>query len=1025
MKPLVLVLEAFGPYAGRQELDFADLKGQDFFLIHGPTGAGKTSILDGISYALYGVTSGGLREAKDLRSHFATPETSTRVVFDFALGDHTYRVERSPEQAVPKAPTKRNPKSEAATFRKQAHSARLWELKGGEAVPLTPDKPSAVDAKVAQLMGFQASQFRQVVLLPQGRFQEFMLSGSTERQAILQTLFQTGRYARIAETLAEDERLLKESARATLGEIRQLLSQAGAESVEELPGRIQAAEARAGSLRSEQAAALEALRVSDSALQAGRQAADRLAARETLRIELEGLRAASRQMASRRTELDRARRAGTVLAEARRLEEARRRLEDLKAEEGRLAREAQAGETALALAEDALKEAMGHEIRREELRGAIARLKDLQPRLQAMEEARTEARTAAQERGGLEDRAGELRRGLDRAQRDLAGHQATQQELRTEAAQALGREGLLYLIKKVRGQRLELERHLAEADRAQAAHDAALGARDAAQAAAFASRERFRSLLERRLETHAARLAEALADGQPCPVCGSPDHPRPARTAAHPPEEVDLGVAQDQEEADSAALARTQEALRARLGTLEAVRARRDALMEALGEHAQSTPETLAEIEERHRRDLERSRTANARLPELEAKLAQAEQDREQAERRVEDVRTALTAVQARETTARARLQLLEEGLLAELRVPGALSTRLEQAERELVDSEAALASAREARYEAWDARQAARVRLEGLREQVARGREEAERCDAEFEAALTQAGFHGREDHALARRSPEETAALATELETYDTALAVATDRAARAETQAEGLAAPDLTGLETAQAAAQAHYAATGEALGHAQSEEAVLQRLEADLTRLVRARDDQDRRYRLVAGLARVARGEEGDRISFERYVQGALLDEVLVSASERLRRMSKQRYALRRAVGGGDLRKAGGLQLEITDTHTGRARAVSTLSGGEGFQASLALALGLSDVVQRHAGGIRLDTVFIDEGFGSLDPEALDLALRTLEDLKQGGRLVGLISHLEEIKARIPARLEVIPGPGGSHAAFRVE
>ncbi len=171
--------------------------------------------------------------------------------------------------------------------------------------------------------------------------------------------------------------------------------------------------------------------------------------------------------------------------------------------------------------------------------------------------------------------------------------------------------------------------------------------------------------------------------------------------------------------------------------------------------------------------------------------------------------------------------------------------------------------------------------------------------------------------------------------------------------------------------------------------------------------------------------MARGEEGDRVSFERFVQGAILDEVLISASERLRRMSKQRYALRRATVSTDLRKAGGLQLEITDSHTGRARAVSSLSGGEGFQASLALALGLSDVVQRHAGGIRLDTVFIDEGFGSLDSEALDLALRTLEDLNQGGRLVGLISHLEEVKARIPARLEVTPGPGGSHARFRIE
>ncbi|HEX7552166.1 MAG TPA: SbcC/MukB-like Walker B domain-containing protein, partial [Geothrix sp.] len=233
------------------------------------------------------------------------------------------------------------------------------------------------------------------------------------------------------------------------------------------------------------------------------------------------------------------------------------------------------------------------------------------------------------------------------------------------------------------------------------------------------------------------------------------------------------------------------------------------------------------------------------------------------------------------------------------------------------------------------------------------------------------------------------------------------------------------DLTALQSARDEAQARLTQAAEALGRALADGAALNRLEADLTRLTLDMGSQDRRYRAVANLARVARGDEGDRISYERFVQGAILDEVLISASERLRRMSKQRYALRRATTSPDQRRAGGLQLEITDSHTGRARAVSSLSGGEGFQASLALALGLSDVVQRHAGGIRLDTVFIDEGFGSLDPEALDLALRTLEDLNQGGRLVGLISHLEEVKARIPARLEVIPGPGGSHARFRVE
>jgi exonuclease SbcC len=317
-----------------------------------------------------------------------------------------------------------------------------------------------------------------------------------------------------------------------------------------------------------------------------------------------------------------------------------------------------------------------------------------------------------------------------------------------------------------------------------------------------------------------------------------------------------------------------------------------------------------------------------------------------------------------------------------------------------------------------------AQATLKAHQKQLEATRTESWGLGEAFEAALLAAHFHDRTDFDRARRTHGEVQSLSDSLDRYAADLAAATRRCAQAEELADGLAAPDLPALQADRDTAQARFAQAAEALGRAQSERAALDHLEAELRRLTEASGDQDRRYRAVANLARVARGDDGDRVSFERHVQGAILDEVLVSASQRLLRMSKQRYALRRAALSTDQRKAGGLQLEITDTHTGRARAVSSLSGGEGFQASLALALGLSDVVQRHAGGIRLDTVFIDEGFGSLDPEALDLALRTLEDLNQGGRLVGLISHLEEVKARIPARLEVTPGPGGSHARFRV-
>ncbi|MDP1832378.1 MAG: SMC family ATPase [Geothrix sp.] len=1016
MKPLRLTLEAFGPYAGRQDLDFGDLKDQAFFLIHGPTGAGKTSILDGISYALYGETSGGLRETRDLRSHFAPAGVPTRVRFDFALGARQFRVERSPEQQVPK--------QRGEGTKKQPATANLWELKAGAEVPLATEKPTLVDAKVADLVGFEASQFRQVVLLPQGRFQEFMLAGSTERQAILQNLFQTTRYARITEALVEEEKALKEAMRATQAETRQRLEQAGVKAVEELPGLARAAAARVEALASEQAAASTCLDQASTMWIEGSRAAERLVEREAAQADLERIQGLSRVMEARRTELDRARRCETVLPAIQRLEEIQARILEQGGEEDRLSAAAGALDEAFVRVETALAEAEQHGIRREELRRTISRLKDLEPKLEALEAARKEAREAALGRGRFGDLAEEQKQRLEARRQELSRQKGILQETRTEAAQEAGREGLLYLVRKRLSQREDLERSLDEVQRAEGALASAQESQRTAHKAVHAARERHRVLQERRLMAHAARLARDLEAGRPCPVCGSETHPHPARPSVDLPDEQDLRQAMEQQEEAETVLARAQDTTASRGAALEMAHARRQDLIEALGEHADISLETLTAIETRHREELDRSRAAGSGLPTAERQLALAEEARNLAEAKLSETHQRLSELMFQEAGAKARMQLLEEELLQELRVPGALSTRRKEAELELETSEARLAAARAAREPAQTAVLEARATLSAQRAHLEAARTESWSRAEAFEEALATAHFHGRADFDLARRGAEEMRVLREALEAHAVESSAAARRMDQAALQARDLTAPDLPALQSARDEAQARFARVAEALGGALAEQAALDRLERDLTRLTVEMGSQDRRYRAVANLARVARGDDGDRVSFERFVQGAILDEVLVSASERLRRMSKQRYGLRRAATSLDQRRAGGLQLEITDSHTGRSRAVSSLSGGEGFQASLALALGLSDVVQRHAGGIRLDTVFIDEGFGSLDPEALDLALRTLEELNQGGRLVGLISHLEEVKARIPARLEVIPGPGGSHARFRV-
>ena len=1015
MKPLRLTLEAFGPYAGRQDLDFADLKQQSFFLIHGPTGAGKTSLLDAICYALYGETSGGLRETRDLRSHFASAEVPTQVRFEFALGSRRFRVERSPEQQVPR--------HRGEGTKKQASVANLWELKEGAEIVLASVKPALVDAKVSELLGFEASQFRQVVLLPQGRFQEFMLTGSTERQAILQTLFQTSRFARITAALVEEERSLKESLRELQAGIRRYLAQAGVKTLDELPALVAASAMRLEELTAEQQAADAFLEQTSKALMEGTWAAERLKELEVAQAELERLQGMTRVMEAHRTELDRARRCESVLPAIQRLEDIQASILEQEAEEAQLAAAAGTLEAAFARVEEALAKAEQHAVRREELRRTIARLKDLEPKLEALETARKEAREVALGRGRLGDLAEDQRRSLETRRQELSRQRLALQETRTEAAQETGREGLLYLIRKRRSQREDLGRSLDEVKRAEEAFETAQHLQMATQETVQSARERCRILQERRLAAHAARLAKDLIAGQPCPVCGSKAHPHLAGFSFDQPDEQDLRQAMEQQEDAEIVLARAQEATASRRVALEIALDRRKSLLEALGGHSDTSLESLAAIETQHREDLDRSRAAGIGLASAERLLALAEEARNRAEAVLSETNQRISDLMVQDAAVKARIHLLEEELLQELRVPGALSIRRKEAVEELEASEARLAAARDAREPAQTQLLEARAALHACRARLESARAEAKGRQAAFEEALAAAHFHGRADFDRARRSADEMRAMAEAIEAHAAEVSAAVRRLDQATLQAKELPPPDLSALHSAKDEAQARFAQAAEAVGRAMAEQATLEHLQQELTRLTGELDSQNQRCRAVTHLARAARGEGG--ISYEQFAQGFIMDEVLVSASARLRQMSMQRYGLRRVASSPDTRKSGGLQLEITDHYSGRSRAVSSLSGGESFQASLALALGLSDAVQRHAGGIRLDTVFIDEGFGSLDSEALDLALRTLEDLNQGGRLVGLISHLEEVKARIPARLEVTPGPGGSRARFRVE
>ncbi|MBK6851760.1 MAG: SMC family ATPase [Burkholderiales bacterium] len=1024
MRPLRLTLQAFGPFARRQTIDFGLLGDKTFFLIHGPTGSGKTSILDGLCFALFGDSSGDDRKSEHMRSHHADDDLLTEVTLDFALGDKHYRVHRVPEQ-MRKA-------KRGGGLTKQDKDAELWRLGQGDD-SLQPDgKPittgwTKVTAAMVELLGFESAQFRQVIVLPQGKFFDFLKSSTQERERILQTLFGTELYKRIEEALKRSADLLQREGEAVQVQRKALLDQARAESAEALDTRRQQQHHELATRRlAEQTSATAAL-AAEARLAEARRVADRFAELDKSGVDLQTLRADQPRRDVDKARLDAARRAATLvpidqaLAEVEhqlRAEDQRARLaatdlttaqQLVQTSAATLAREtARAGEKDVLVARIAELDALKAKV--ETLAAARAETATAGKRhelaLAAQKAARLSVTTGAQTLQDLVTRQQALR--LQGA--GLEAHRLTLTQLQTRLASARALAGCLHDL--ATGAKLLVTRQTAQAQAVTALAEATTR-RDATR--------------RDWIQGQAARLALALAQGQPCPVCGATDHPTLARHDA-------VLVGDDALQSAEDALVRAQAALRSadqQLGQCQsdqcALEARITEIRQGLAATggADQTDPSLDELSvqiKAAQAALTQADTAVAALAGVDAQI-NAAQARAQADELA--ALAADTAAQQAGATLQELAGRLQERIAA---VPADLAEP-----RTLESARAAAVSARDALIRAFDAatvaaqqagqRQAeAGARLEASTQACARLASQQQEKAAQFAAELLAAGFV---DAAACRDARLETAildALAASLLAFDKQLAAAVDRQARAAAQTHELARPDLASAISTHDEAKAALLAVSKAVRDAVAALDDTNRFLATLQQLQQQFAQLEARYTLHRQVANVATGDNPHRMSLQRYVLATLLEEVLAATTRRLTVMSRGRYSMQRKTGSGDRRAAAGLDLEIFDQYTGSSRGVATLSGGESFLASLALALGLSDVVQSYAGGIRLDAIFVDEGFGTLDPEALDFAIRTLEDLQQTGRLVGIISHVAELKEFIDARLELKATPQGSEAVF---
>lgn len=1018
MRPLRLTMQAFGPYRSAETLDFAALGANKLFLIHGETGAGKTSILDAIVFALYGETSGGERSAGQMRCESADPGLATEVGFSFALGARAFRVLRRPKQELAA--------QRGSGLVLKPAEAKLWETTGVEAGAegkLLAAKIRDVDEALRGLLGFSLEQFRQVVILPQGKFRDLLAAGSDKREEILRQLFHTDECAALERRLHERAREVVQQKADLATERRIRLEGTGVQDEAELAPLIAAAADAAGAAAEEATAAEARAQEAAAALAAALSADEALQALVTAEEKLRRLEAGEAQMDELAGVVARAREAEKVAPLAAAAERAGEEL-------GAALAEQEAGAAVLEAAV-AARQAAARALHAEEQRAPerAAALDEAQ-RLAQIRARRTDWERAEQERREAAVAQAAAVAALRRAEAAAERARGARDEARQSAAAAVRAAGELMAAQS----ELERAREVAARCQARDAADVALEAAIRARAQVAAKARGLQDELDR-LEAEltsleaswrAARagvLAAELSEDQPCPVCGSVVHPAPARAAAA---------------VDDAAV----DALRARV---DAARGRRDAGRDAVGK-AETAVET-ARVEHALRADLvpgdlsamqaERSAQecevawaalsrASEAVPDPEAALAAAELAVETAEAALASAtqaeREAADAYAGRAGVAAE----LAAGIPEEMRERSAMEKAVRRSEERVTALQQALEEARSAAKQADEAGVAAERDARAAETAHERAALAAAQAAQHCQAALREHGFATTAACQAALMAPEELRGAEEQVLAFRGELGEARGRLKQArEAAAAHPLGGDVAAAREVVAAAGAESRAAQKAQHEAEAQLGSLQEVRRSLDDIDVRSDEIARRFEVVGTLDLLASGQAGaGRVSFQRWVLGAYLDDVLVAASRRLVTMSRGRFRLERQRDAADLRRPSGLDLAVFDAWSNRSRPAITLSGGESFLAALSLALGLAETVQEQSRATPLETIFVDEGFGALDPDALDQAMDALTELKDSGRLVGVITHVPELRQVIDARLEVNGGPGGSHTRFVV-
>ena len=1024
MKPISLTIEAFGPYRDSVTLDFSALQDHSMFLISGPTGAGKTSILDAMVYALYGEPSGEVRKTDAIRSDFAEPERMTRVDFSFAIGEAQYRVERLPKQWVAK--------KRGTGMREQNASATVYEMKDGE-WKVVATSAAAIRDTIQRIIGFHKDQFLQVVLLPQGEFRKLLVASTSEREELLHTLFRTELYRKLQEALkaAYDD--------AKAGIETNLTKQAAL--IQSIP-------------HDEETPVLTVEHVREL-----------LANREPYR---DGLVVKRDEAVTEVDQFNALRNEWAVYNQAQQsLAEASSKLDLIKAREGKrsslrekvqfitsltpsyeLYKQFSDKQCVLKTLETALSDAKkGVEIASQQESKCTEAHEVLVSQAETIQAKRTTLAQLRQQSEKFDELAllnkelttlkGKLEiQDREKSDADLQAQHNLVADLEVALVEARkqfqANSKVLESIPHIQEQLSQLQRYselLGQKQKIQNDIDVKEGSLAILDESVKNSTVQLERLEHLMAEGRAFELVHLVVDNEPCPVCGSTEHPQLASKPELYPtkEEVEAARAvRDGALQKRASEIGQKETLSIRLHELdEQVKDQVSKLKSSIDDFSEDTFDSIQQDLLSYMEQLttlrsnteQLSKTISTNEDELSGakeKLAKLESAHKELLESLHDLEIQISSVQAKidalskilPTTDldawHKQIELLETEINAYDEQVKVCKTNLETAREQL---------------------NAKRGRLETLSAQV---QEETNNLDVTYKeyTKSLQSNSLSEDDFVEVLGDYKALDTFRTELHALDEAFNKAQAVYDAALKVVKSIVEPSATvSDEVYDAAVERRDTLVGN-LAAWDKETKHIEATLASLEELEKAMGEAREEVTFLSRLNDLANGggQGFKNVTFERYVLGAILDEVVYAANLRLQKMSRSRYSLERSDYTGGGRGKQGLDLAVMDAFTGQSRPANTLSGGETFLASMALALGLADVIQSYAGGIHMDTMFIDEGFGTLDPDTLELAMETLVQLQSSGRLIGMISHVPELKTRIPAHLEVTRGDDGSTAKF---